>query len=83
METTKNVYRIRIRLPICNGCGDCVTVCPINARLRMDGNTNEELYILRVRNGKCEVINLDTCDGCGVCVEACSTKALKLELAEG
>lgn len=82
METTKNVYRIHIKTRICNGCGDCVTSCPINTRLRMDGITDEKQYTLHVVNGKCEVINQDVCDGCGVCVEACSMKALKLEQAE-
>ncbi|MEM2957834.1 MAG: 4Fe-4S dicluster domain-containing protein [Candidatus Jordarchaeaceae archaeon] len=81
-ETRKNVYRIHVRARLCNGCGDCVTACPINERLRLENNPNEELYTLRVRNGKCEVVNLDACDGCGVCVEACSTRSLKLELVE-
>ena len=82
METTKNVYRIRIKTRTCNGCGDCVTSCPVNARLRMEGNTDESKYTVLVNNGKCQVVNMDACDGCGVCVQACSMKALKLEQAE-
>lgn len=48
----------------CNGCMNCVDVCPVNA--------------LSVKNNKCELIKKDKCSDCGICVFACPKSALSI-----
>ena len=49
---------------LCNGCGDCIDLCPVNA-LTMEDNI--------------AVVDKDWCIGCGVCVTHCPTSAVKLK----
>lgn len=60
----------------CNGCGQCVTACPINA----------VQLVLREDEGQTRsrqaVVDLDICLGCGVCVRVCHRGALRLESRE-
>jgi ferredoxin len=52
----------------CNGCGDCVERCQMDA-LALEGDI--------------VVQNAERCIGCGLCVSVCPTEALRLELREG
>lgn len=54
---------IEIDTDKCNGCGDCLAVCPFDA--------------LEIINGKARV--KDTCTLCGACSEACQYQAILLE----
>jgi ferredoxin len=49
---------------LCNGCGDCVDVCHVNA-VTIEGDI--------------AVVDTDWCIGCGVCVRHCPTSAIKLK----
>jgi ferredoxin len=57
----------------CNGCGKCVTVCPVEAIALISANDpgKPALKLARVDN--------DICLGCGVCVRNCNIGALALE----
>jgi len=46
---------------LCNGCGDCVPICPVNA--------------ISMQDGKAE-INPFQCVGCGACVPVCPKEAI-------
>ncbi len=46
---------------LCDGCGECVDVCPENAIMLVDGKP---------------VINDIMCSGCGACIPACPQNAL-------
>lgn len=48
----------------CNGCGDCVDLCPV-AALTLEGDF--------------PTVDEDWCIGCGVCVAQCSTGGAKLK----
>jgi len=48
----------------CNGCGECVQICPVEA--------------IQVSQGKAR-INEIVCNGCGACIPACPTHALDLQ----
>jgi pyruvate formate lyase activating enzyme len=49
----------------CNGCGKCVSVCPINA-IRIDTAIKDSI----------PKINRESCTNCGKCIEVCYTEAL-------
>lgn len=49
----------------CNGCGECVDVCPVS--------------VFEMQSGKSEPINQDECLGCESCVEVCEQSAITLE----
>ena len=48
---------------LCNGCGDCVELCPVSA-LTMEGDI--------------AVVDKDWCIGCGVCAVSCPTEAISI-----
>lgn len=55
---------VKVDPELCNGCGDCVEVCPVDA-LRLD------------EEGR-PYMKYDECWYCGCCEEECPTKALKM-----
>ncbi len=56
----------------CNGCGKCVTVCPVEALSLVSANDPHEPNARRAK------IAEDICLGCGVCVRTCSRAGLSL-----
>jgi heterodisulfide reductase subunit A len=46
---------------LCNGCGECVTVCPVNA--------------ITMHGGKAKIDPFQ-CNGCGACIPTCSREAI-------
>ena len=73
----KRVYRPKVNMRLCIGCGDCVVACPINKN--PDGSTDESRTILSVQNGLLCIEKIHLCDGCGICIEACLPKAISIE----
>jgi Na+-translocating ferredoxin:NAD+ oxidoreductase RNF subunit RnfB len=57
----------------CNGCGKCVTACPVEALSLV--SANDALQPKR----KAAKLAEDLCLGCGVCVRACTQDALDLK----
>ena len=57
----------------CNGCGKCVSVCPVEAMTLVSAND--------AHHPKMKMAKVDTeiCLGCGVCTRACTKDALHLE----
>jgi len=58
----------------CNGCGKCVTICPVAAMVLVSANDPHE--------ARKKIARLDEtrCLGCGLCVRSCSrTGSLRLE----
>jgi len=49
----------------CNGCGECVDVCPVE--------------VFELQDGKSVVTNEEECLGCESCVEVCETSAITVE----
>jgi ferredoxin len=56
----------------CNGCGKCVTVCPVEAMTLVSANDPHHPKMKKAK------VNEDTCLGCGVCVRTCSHEGLSL-----
>ncbi len=57
----------------CNGCGKCVTACPVEAMSLTSAN---DPHRLRKKKAKVEE---SLCLGCGVCVRTCDRDGLRLE----
>lgn len=72
----------------CNGCGNCVAICPVNAVSSMKSSGEKviepQTIVLTVKGGKVKITNLKGCyrlypttGGCRVCAESCPTQAIK------
>jgi len=57
----------------CNGCGKCVSVCPVEAMTLVSANNPGK------PNMKVAKLNEDICLGCGVCVRACTKNSIILK----
>lgn len=56
----------------CNGCGKCVSACPVEAMTLVSTNDPHHPRMKKAR------LDEDACLGCGVCVRACSHTGLSL-----
>jgi ferredoxin len=57
----------------CNGCGKCVTACPVEAMTLVSVNDPAKPKMKKAR------LNEDICLGCGVCVRTCATNGIHLK----
>ena len=57
----------------CNGCGRCVSACPVEAMTLVSANDPHQ------PNRKKAHLNEEICLGCGVCVRACTHASLSLQ----
>jgi heterodisulfide reductase subunit A len=75
-----------VRVDLCNNCGLCAQVCPVERPDRYEGNLDREKAIYRPPTRAIPpayVIDMDYCTRCGKCVEVCPTQAVELEMAGG
>ncbi|MHA1489982.1 MAG: (Fe-S)-binding protein [Promethearchaeota archaeon] len=93
-EGKKKELHIEIDDDACDGCGICVTICPVNARYcysTLSGKAPDfppdKHQLFQIKNGKCELLNLDHCrrleaEGrereCRVCETYCPREALEI-----
>jgi len=56
----------------CNGCGKCVTACPVEAMSLVSANDPHAAKLKRAK------VDEDVCLGCGVCVRTCPRTSLTL-----
>ncbi len=57
----------------CNGCGSCVTACPVEAMTLVSANNPKQA------KQKIAKLNEDICLGCGVCARTCSKESITLK----
>ncbi len=57
----------------CNGCGKCVTACPVEAMVLVSSNNPLKPKM------KVAKLDEDLCLGCGVCVRTCSAESIHLK----
>ncbi len=63
----------RVNEDDCSGCGQCASVCPVNAI------STEQLDCSSVAEPAAARVDEKMCLGCGVCVRNCPTGSLHLE----
>ena len=56
----------------CNGCGKCVSACPVEALSLVSANDAQRPKIKRAR------LDEELCLGCGLCVQACTKGNIRL-----
>ena len=61
-----------VRNENCNGCGKCVSLCPVEAMTLVSSNDPEKPLRKKAK------LEQDICLGCGVCLRGCSKNALEL-----
>lgn len=66
-------YIPRIVSEVCNGCGKCANVCPVEAMTVVSANDPHK------PNKRKAKLNVSMCLGCGVCTRVCPTKGILLE----
>jgi ferredoxin len=74
-------YRIEIDPFLCNGCNNCTTACPVNARMRLGqgGSSITDERVIAIQNGVATVINPFKCDGDGICLLVCPCDCITIE----
>jgi ferredoxin len=70
---TTNFYPVIIE-DNCNGCGKCVSLCPVEALALVSSNDPNK------PNKKKAKTDEEICLGCGVCLNGCDKKAIELRL---
>jgi ferredoxin len=58
----------------CNGCGKCVSLCPVEAMTLVSSNNPGKPLKKKAK------LNKEICLGCGVCLKGCEKKAIRLGL---
>lgn len=56
----------------CNGCGKCVSLCPVEALSLVSSNDPQHQQKKKAKT------DLENCLGCGVCLKGCEKKAIEL-----
>jgi ferredoxin len=57
----------------CNGCGKCVSLCPVEAMTLISANDPVKPLSKKAK------LDQDICLGCGVCLSGCNRNAIKLD----
>jgi ferredoxin len=70
VHTTR--YIPEIEKQKCTGCGQCVSVCPVEAMTLVTANDPHK------KNRKTAKLDPELCLGCGVCVRSCPNGSMKL-----
>ena len=66
-------YLPQVNEAVCNGCGKCVTACPVEAMSLVSTNDPQRPKMKKAR------VNTELCLGCGVCVPSCGRDGLRLQ----
>ena len=57
----------------CNGCGKCVSLCPVEAMTLVSSNDPDKPLKKKAKTDQ------NICLGCGVCLNGCAKKAIRLQ----
>lgn len=75
-------FEVVIHTDKCQGCGNCVVICPPNADISPESGVGfgprRDQVLLKVLKGQITVINVELCNGCGACMLVCPTNAIEI-----
>ena len=75
-------FRIDVATDLCMGCGNCAVACPVNklidAQMSHGGRASTDQLLLKVSEGKCQVLHLEKCTGCKTCEHHCPNEAIRV-----
>lgn len=75
-------FEVVIHTDKCQGCGNCVVICPPNSDFNPESGLgfgpNGTQVLLKVVKGQIAVINPKLCNGCGACLHVCANKAIEI-----
>ncbi len=74
-----------VRVDLCNDCGLCAQVCPVERPDQYEGDLDRHKAIYQPPTRAIPaayVIDMDYCTRCGKCVAVCPTAAIDLEMEE-
>ncbi len=72
---------IKIDEELCQGCGNCIVVCPVSALRDANiagGSGAEDEITFGVASGQVKIYDPEFCNGCGSCVRACGYGAIQI-----
>lgn len=74
-------FRLEIDPETCQGCGNCIVVCPVNALSDAvaGGRGDGEERNFGVKVGAVQIYDPEFCTGCGTCVNTCGYGAITLK----
>ncbi|HDL15988.1 MAG TPA: 4Fe-4S dicluster domain-containing protein [Euryarchaeota archaeon] len=76
-------FTLKIDEELCQGCGNCIVVCPVSAFSDNNvagGSGSDEQRNFGVITGAVKIYDPEFCTGCGTCVNACGYGAIKIEV---
>jgi heterodisulfide reductase subunit A len=80
------VHRARcVDVQLCNGCGQCATVCPVEVPRELGGGLETRRAIYRPcpqAFPSAFVIDREACTGCGECLKVCPRGAIDQDMPE-
>ncbi|NYT06874.1 MAG: 4Fe-4S dicluster domain-containing protein [Methanomicrobiales archaeon] len=73
-------FRIDVDTERCMGCGNCAVACPVNklidSQMSFGGKASTDELLLKVSEGKCQVLHVEKCTGCKTCENHCPNGAI-------
>ncbi|WP_456475595.1 4Fe-4S binding protein [Candidatus Pyrohabitans sp.] len=74
-------FKLEIDPDVCQGCGNCIVVCPVNALSDSvaGGRGDSEERNFGVKHGEVQIYDPEFCTGCGTCINACGYGAITLK----
>ncbi|GCC11551.1 ferredoxin [archaeon] len=78
-------FTLKIDEELCQGCGNCIVVCPVSAFSDSSiagGSGSDEQRNFGVTTGAVKIYDPEFCTGCGTCVSSCGYSAIEIEVQE-
>lgn len=73
---------------LCMRCGNCCVSCPINKQedpqLGATGTSSSDEVIMRIEDGRVQILHEEKCTGCKTCETNCPNQAIRVaRMVEG